>query len=109
MILLTGHAKNRIAPDSRPEAWTAFAESQQKKGHRTSYVHLVYPIGEKTRYIEPGDWVYVIGMGLTAVDVVKTFTIGRGGKFENNGYTPSERAFCHLRVPAGSPLLCQGP
>lgn len=89
VILLTGHAKNSIAPDSGPEAWTAFAENQQKKGHRTSYVHLVYPVGEKTRHIEPGDWVYVIGMGLTAVDVVKTFTIGRGGKFENGGYTPS--------------------
>jgi hypothetical protein len=28
-------------------------------------------------------------MGLTAVDVVKTFTIGRGGKFKNGRYIPS--------------------
>ena len=30
-----------------------------------------------------------IGMGLTAADVVKTLTIGRGGKFENGKYIPS--------------------
>ncbi|MFC1856491.1 FAD/NAD(P)-binding protein [Thermodesulfobacteriota bacterium] len=89
VLLLTGHAKNRIPPGSGAEAWTVFAESQQKKGRRTSYVHLVYPIDEKTRHIAPGDWVYVIGMGLTAVDVVKTFTIGRGGKFKNGVYMPS--------------------
>jgi hypothetical protein len=39
--------------------------------------------------VEPGDSVYVIGMGLTAVDVVKTLTFGRGGKFENGKYIPS--------------------
>jgi len=89
ILLLTGHAKNRILPGSGPEIWMAFAQSQQKKGRRTSYVHLVYPIDEKTRHIEPGDSVYVIGMGLTAIDVVKTLTIGRGGKFKNGGYIPS--------------------
>ena len=89
ILLLTGHAKNRIPPGSGPEAWAAFAENQQTKGHRTSYVHLVYPIDEKTQHIAPGDRVYVIGMGLTAIDVVKTFTTGRGGKFENGVYTPS--------------------
>ncbi|MFC1812642.1 FAD/NAD(P)-binding protein [Thermodesulfobacteriota bacterium] len=89
ILLLTGHAKNRIAPGSGPEAWAVFAENQQKKGRRSSYVHLVYPIDEKTRHIDPGDGVYVIGMGLTAIDVVKTLTVGRGGKFENGGYTPS--------------------
>lgn len=88
VVLLTGHAKNRIPPHSGPEAWAAFAERQQRKGHRTSYVHLVYPIDEKTRHVEPGDSVYVIGMGLTAVDVVKTFTIGRGGRFEKGDYIP---------------------
>ncbi|MGD8893054.1 MAG: FAD/NAD(P)-binding protein [Desulfobacterales bacterium] len=89
IILLTGHAKNRVVPGSGPAAWTSFSENQRNKGNRTSYVHLVYPIEEKTRHVEPGDSVYVIGMGLTAVDVVKTLTIGRGGKFENGGYIPS--------------------
>ena len=89
IILLTGHAKNRVVPGSGPAAWTSFAENQQHKGTRTSYVHLVYPIDAKTRHVEPGDSVYVIGMGLTAVDVVKTLTMGRGGKFKNGRYIPS--------------------
>ena len=65
IILLTGHGKNRVVPGSGPAAWTAFSENQQNKGNRTSYVHLVYPIDAKTRHVEPGDVVYVIGMGLT--------------------------------------------
>jgi len=89
IILLTGHGKNRVIPGSGPAAWMSFSENQRNKGNRTSYVHLVYPIDEKTRHVEPGDSVYVIGMGLTAIDVVKTFTIGRGGKFKNGGYIPS--------------------
>ena len=89
VLLLTGHAKNRIMPGSGPAAWSAFAESQQKKGRRTSYVHLVYPITAKTGHILPGDTVYVIGMGLTAIDIVKSFTIGRGGRFIDGRYVPS--------------------
>ena len=89
VVLLTGHANNLVVPGSQPEAWASFAEKQQKKGKRTSYVHLVYPIEAKTRHIKPKDSVYVIGMGLTAVDVIKTFTVGRGGRFENGQYIPS--------------------
>ncbi len=104
IVLLTGHAKNRAAPGSGSAAWTAFAEKQQNQGRRTSYVHLVYPILEKTRHIKPGDRVYVIGMGLTAVDVVKTFTIGRGGKFANGTYVPcGEEPFVILGSRLGLP------
>jgi len=104
IILLTGHAKNRVVPGSGPAAWTSFSENQRKKGNRTSYVHLVYPLDAKTRHVEPGDSVYVIGMGLTAVDVVKTFTIGRGGKFENRGYIPSgQEPFVILASRLGLP------
>lgn len=101
VILLTGHAKNRIVPGSGAAAWASFAEKQQTKGHGTSYVHLVYPINEKTRHVKPKDSVYVIGMGLTAVDVVKTFTVGRGGKFENERYIPSGE---EPRITLGSRL-----
>jgi len=104
IILLTGHGKNRVVPGSGPAAWTAFSENQQNKGNRTSYVHLVYPIDAKTRHVEPGDVVYVIGMGLTAVDVVKTFTMGRGGKFENGRYIPSgQEPFVILASRLGLP------
>jgi len=91
VLLLTGHAKNRIVPGTGPAQWASFAETQQQRGRSTSYVHLVYPIAEKTRHIAPDDTIYVIGMGLTAVDVVKTLTVGRGGKFENGAYIPSGR------------------
>jgi uncharacterized NAD(P)/FAD-binding protein YdhS len=86
ILLLTGHAKNRIVPGSPAERWSQFAQAQQRKGRNVSYLHLAYPISEKTAHIEPGETVYVIGMGLTAVDVVKTFTHGRGGRYEHDRY-----------------------
>lgn len=89
VLLLTGHAKNRILPGSPMEAWAQFAETQQQQGRNVSYLHLVYPVSGKTAHIQPEEPVYVIGMGLTAVDVVKTFTYGRGGRFENDRYVPS--------------------
>ncbi|MBW2641171.1 MAG: hypothetical protein JRE10_13700 [Deltaproteobacteria bacterium] len=54
--------------------------------------------------MEPGDVVYLIGMGLTAVDVVKTFTMGRGGKFKNGEYIPSgQEPFVILASRLGLP------
>ena len=108
-MLLTGHAKNRIPPGSAATAWTTFAADQQNKGRRTSYVHLVYPIDVKTRHVAPEDSVYVIGMGLTAVDVVKTLTIGRGGRFENGRYLPSgNEPFIILGSRLGLPYSARG-
>jgi uncharacterized NAD(P)/FAD-binding protein YdhS len=89
ILLLTGHAENRIVPGSAVEAWADFAQRQQAQKKNVSYLHLVYPISQKTHAIQPGETVYVIGMGLTAIDVLKTLTIGRGGKFQNGGYTAS--------------------
>jgi uncharacterized NAD(P)/FAD-binding protein YdhS len=91
ILLLTGHAENRIVPGSQAESWKAFAERQQRRGKNISYLHLVYPISHKTRYIQPGEAVYVIGMGLTAVDLVKSFTYGRGGIFKDGRYQESGR------------------
>lgn len=109
VLLLTGHAKNRIAPGSPIEAWAQFAERQQQKGRNVSYVHLVYPISEKTAHIEPGQKVYVVGMGLTAVDVVKTFTYGRGGRFENDRYIPSgKEPYVILGSRLGLPYSARG-
>ena len=89
IILLTGHAENRIVPGSAAEMWADYASAREGKRPRLSYVHKVYPIERKTDDIGPGEVVYVIGMGLTAVDVVKTLTIGRGGRFENGRYISS--------------------
>jgi uncharacterized NAD(P)/FAD-binding protein YdhS len=91
ILLLTGHAKNRVVPGSSAEQWADYASSRKGRSPRLSYLHYVYPIDRKTAYIEPGDTVYVIGMGLTAIDIIKTFTIGRGGRFEAGRYLASGR------------------
>ncbi len=89
IVLLTGHAKNRVVPGSLEDACLEFARSQNKKGNDLSYTHMAYPITEKLEKIPAGDSVYVIGMGLTAIDIIKGFTYGRGGKFEDGAYVPS--------------------
>lgn len=89
IILLTGHSQNRIIPDSLEDLCHKFAEKQQQKGKNISYLHLAYPISEKLRYIAADQWVYVIGMGLTAIDIIKGFTHGRGGTFKDGQYIPS--------------------
>ena len=86
ILLVTGHSRVRIAPGSREEQWMRFAEDCRREGRNVSYVHDVYPIAEKTKHIKGGESVYVIGMGLTAVDIVRAFTIGRGGTFEEDGF-----------------------
>ncbi len=91
IILLTGHAQNRIIPGSLEDSCHIFAEKQQQRGNNISYLHTAYPISEKLQYIPPNDWVYVIGMGLTAIDIIKGFTYGRGGTFKNGNYIPSGR------------------
>jgi uncharacterized NAD(P)/FAD-binding protein YdhS len=91
VILLTGHGVNRIVPGSTAETWRDFADSQAALGRNLSYIHQVYPIERNTRHIGPGESVYVVGMGLTAIDVVRAFTHGRGGRFEGGRYVPSGR------------------
>lgn len=89
LLMVTGHAKNTIMPGSGPETWHRFAIEQTHKGRHVRYIHYVYPIEQKTKAIRPGESVYVIGMGLTAIDVLKAFTIGRGGVFQKDRYIPS--------------------
>ncbi len=101
ILLTTGHSRLRIPPGSREEQWVQFAERCRERGENVSYVHDVYPIPEKTRHIEGGDTVYVIGMGLTAIDIVRAFSIGRGGWFEGETYHLNGR---EPRVVLGSRL-----
>ncbi len=109
IILLSGHSHNRIPPDTPAWKWKDFAREQQKKNRNISYLHFVYPLPENIEYIAPGESVYVIGMGLTAVDVVKAFTIGRGGRFEQDRYIPSgEEPFLILGSRLGVPYSARG-
>ena len=67
-----------------------------------------YPVGSYVDAIPVGTTVAVSGMGLVAVDVVTALTIGRGGRFVENGtgisYQPSGREprvqlFCRSGLP----------
>jgi uncharacterized NAD(P)/FAD-binding protein YdhS len=89
IILLTGHSKNRIIPGSIEDSCYKFSEKQRQKGKNNHYLHLAYPISEKLQCIAPGESVYVIGMGLTAIDIIKGFTYGRGGTFKDGRYISS--------------------
>ena len=73
-------------------------------------VHEVdpYPVGSYVDRIPAGANVAVSGLGLVAADVVTALTIGRGGKFVENGeglrYRPSRREpmlqlFCRSGLP----------
>jgi len=107
ILLVTGHSRVRIDPGSKEDQWMRFAEDCRREGRNVSYVHDVYPIEEKTKHIKGGESVYVIGMGLTAVDIVRTFTIGRGGIFEEdeslkylkNGHEPLVILGSRLGIP----------
>ena len=91
ILLTTGHSRVKVLPGSKEARWMEFADECRQKGKNISYVHDVYPIPEKTAHIHGGESVYVIGMGLTAIDIVRTFSIGRGGLFRENDYLKSGR------------------
>jgi uncharacterized NAD(P)/FAD-binding protein YdhS len=91
ILLVTGHSKLHVHPGSREAQWMLFAEECRQKGKNISYVHDVYPIPEKTQHIRRGESVYVIGMGLTAIDIVRAFSIGRGAAFQEGKYLKSGR------------------
>jgi hypothetical protein len=80
-----------VNPGSKEDQWIQFADECRRKGRNISYVHDVYPIPEKTAHIGGGEHVYAIGMGLTAIDVVRAFSIGRGGTFQRDEYIKNGR------------------
>ena len=91
ILLVTGHSRVRVQPESKKDQWLQFAEQCRQKGKNVSYIHDVYPIPEKTAHIQGGEIVYVIGMGLTAIDIVRAFSIGRGGSFHAGNYAKTGR------------------
>ncbi len=91
ILLLTGHSRLRVQPGSKEARWMQFADECRRKGENVSYIHDVYPIPEKTAHIRGGESVYVIGMGLTAIDIVRSFSMGRGGRFQEGKYFETGR------------------
>jgi len=77
ILLVTGHSVNR------PDAVTgSYAEHAQRSGSG-AYVHHVYPLRTTLdeKQITADRRVGVLGMGLTAIDVLLALTEGRGGTF----------------------------
>ncbi len=91
ILLANGHSRVRVNPGSKEDQWIQFADQCRHEGRNISYVHDVYPIPEKTAHIGGGENVYVIGMGLTAIDIVRAFSIGRGGTFQRGEYIKNGR------------------
>lgn len=48
-----------------------------------------YPLPERIEAIPENSAVALLGAGLTAMDVIAALTVGRGGAFDSDGYTPS--------------------
>jgi hypothetical protein len=89
VIVTSGHTANQHADDARR-------------------VLDPYPVGSYVDSIPTGATVAVSGMGLVAIDVVTALTIGRGGRFVDDGgalrYRPSGREprvqlFCRSGLP----------
>jgi uncharacterized NAD(P)/FAD-binding protein YdhS len=95
VILTTGHTANRRSGDGRSRP------REQEPFPVTTYVDQ----------LPAGMTVGVAGMGLTSVDVVTALTIGRGGKYVENGklqYQPSGREpKIHVFSRSGLPFVAK--
>lgn len=82
VFLTTGHSRN--APTDE-EAWCRkFALDHARYNSRLAYLRHVYPL-ERLAAIGGDARVGIAGLGLTAHDVVAELTVGRGGRFEQDG------------------------
>lgn len=52
-------------------------------------VNQPYPLPQCVAGIRPGQTVAIGGFGLSAMDLMSCFTVGRGGRFVDGGYVPS--------------------
>ncbi|WDZ85848.1 FAD/NAD(P)-binding protein [Micromonospora cathayae] len=108
LLLVTGQSENTPAPGSRAARLAAHAAAHPA----STYVPSPYPLGERLteRTVPPACRVGVLGLGLTAVDLILHLTEGRGGGFAVAGagdatgllrYVPSGRE--PARIVAVSP------
>jgi uncharacterized NAD(P)/FAD-binding protein YdhS len=79
VLLVTGHSNNHPAPGSTAEALTRHSRMWPP----ARYIPHAYPLEAQftEKSVPPGCSVAVLGMGLTAVDVILHLTEGRGGAF----------------------------
>ena len=84
ILLVTGHSRNRVVPGT----------VAAKLAEHGRYVDCAYPLDEQITLdiVPPGSAAGVLGMGLTAIDVLLHLTEGRGGTFgDRGGYVASGR------------------
>lgn len=108
-LLATGH--DRLAPDETESAYAAFAQARAG----LAYVHDPYPLAALDDAFESaGATVALLGLGLSAIDVVLHLTEGRGGAFQRDAdgrlrYRPSGREPQRIVgvSPSGRPVLAR--
>jgi len=79
VLLVTGHSNNHPAKGSLEEALAHHARQTPPARHVPFAYPLATQVSEAT--VPPGSTVGVLGMGLTAIDVLLHLTEGRGGTF----------------------------
>ncbi|MCP3102428.1 FAD/NAD(P)-binding protein [Myxococcus sp. K15C18031901] len=101
VLLVTGHSNNHPAPGSLEETLAAHAHQTPPARHVPFAYPLDAQVSEET--VPPGSTVGVLGMGLTAIDVLLHLTEGRGGTFVREpslGAAPVLRYLPSGREPA---------
>jgi len=79
ILFVTGHSSNHPAPNSLAARLMAHAQRMPT----SCYISQPYPLHEQLteRNVPAGVPVAVVGLGLTAVDILLHLTEGRGGRF----------------------------
>jgi hypothetical protein len=101
VLLVTGHTPRRAQPGSKAEA----LERHAKRWPSARYMTNVYPLTQHltSQELDPASSVGVLGLGLTAIDVLLHLTEGREGKFvrsQQDGPCPFLRYLPSGREPA---------
>ncbi len=82
-VVTTGHGLANAGPTG-PGSADDFAQSESG-----NLIDTPYPLPEQVERIPGGTTVALLGTGLTAMDVIATLTVGRGGEFAGGRYRPS--------------------
>ncbi|GAA3028076.1 FAD/NAD(P)-binding protein [Actinokineospora globicatena] len=108
ILLVTGHSTNTPAPGTRAARLAAHAEREPG----ANYIPQAYPLEHRLdeRAVPPGAPLGVLGLGLTAIDLLLHLTEGRGGRFVEEPVAGQSGALRY--VPSGrepSPIVAISP
>ena len=87
ILLVTGHTENRPQPGTLNDELLRWSQTSPT----ATYVSYPYPLNRRCTadILPPGCRVGVLGMGLTAIDIMLHLTEGRGGRFIEDSSTLS--------------------